>query len=456
MSHARIHFWGAAGGVTGSKFLLEADKSRVLIDCGMFQGLKARRLLNRAPWPEDPSTLQAVVLTHGHLDHVGLLPRLVRDGFRGAVYGTAPTLEIARIVLEDSAKIQEEQAEKAAAEAYSRHAKPEPLYTTDHVALCLPLLRAVPLDHWSQAAPGVRFRFRYNGHILGAAFVEVEHAGRRYVFSGDVGRPQDALLFPPERPVKADVLLLESTYGNVCHREADPGELLAAEIRQAVRDRATCIIPSFAVERLQTVMYLLWQLRTSNRIPPLPIYIDSPMGIDVWSLFSRFPDWHRLPQAQLGAMGQVMDYVRHYRETWEALDDPRPKVVVAGSGMLTGGRVLTYLSQLLDRPQTRVVLVGFQAEGTRGRNLLDGASELKIFGKYIPVAAQVRHLEVLSAHADQRELLWWVSALERPPGQVFLVHGEATARDTLRVKLRDQLGWEAALPEHGQVWPVTP
>jgi len=448
MNTTTLQFWGAAGCVTGSKYFLETAEGSVLIDCGLFQGLKARRLLNWSHWPRPPAEIGAVLLTHGHLDHVGLLPRLVRDGFRGPVYGTAPTLDIARIVLEDSAKIQMEEAEQAAREGYSRHEKPEPLYTDNDVKACLPLFRELPLDQWHRHGQGLKFRYRYNGHILGAAFIELESGGRRWVFSGDIGRRSDRLLFPPERPERADILLLESTYGNRLHPQLDMEEELATEIRAAIHDRAACIIPSFAVERLQTVMYILWKLKRENRIPAnLPIYVDSPMGADVWELFGRYPKWHRLPAEQLRAMHSGMEIITEYGDTWRAIDDTRPKVVVAGSGMLSGGRVLTYLSQLLEKPETRIVLVGFQAEGTRGRNLLEGAHELKIFGKFVPVAAHLRDLQALSAHADQAELLWWLSALEKEPEHLFLVHGEPTAQDALRIKLREATGWTARIPE---------
>ncbi len=442
-----LHFWGASGCVTGSKFMLETPGGSVLVDCGLFQGLKSQRLLNWEPWPRSPSEIGAVLLTHGHLDHVGMLPRLVRDGFRGPVYGTPPTLDIARIVLEDSAEIQMEEAEQAAREGFSHHAKPEPLYTDRDVKACLPLLRSLPTEQWEKIGEGMRFRYRYNSHILGAAFIELETGGRRYVFSGDIGRQSDALLFPPERPERAEVLLLESTYGNRLHPTLDLEGELAGEIHQAIHARGACIIPSFAVERLQTVMYLLWKLQRANQIPAgLPIYVDSPMGADVWELFGRYPQWHRLPPEQVRAMRSGLEIITHYADTWGAIDDPRPKVIVAGSGMLSGGRVLTYLSQLLDKPSTRIVLVGFQAEGTRGRNLLEGAHELKIFGKFVPVAAQVRVLEALSAHADQAELLWWLSALEKEPEYLFLVHGEPTAQDALRIKLRESLGWQGRIP----------
>lgn len=446
MNSLKLHFWGAAGCVTGSKFLLETHSERILVDCGMFQGLKERRKLNWEPWPMSPAAIDRVLITHGHLDHVGMLPCLVRDGFEGAICGTAPSLEVARIVLEDSAKIHMEEAERAREEGYSHHEVPLPLYTPEDVRATLALFEPIPKDHWESGRDNLKFRFRYNGHILGACFIEVRIGAKLIVFSGDIGRPGDPLLAPPERPQQADVLLLESTYGNKNHPVLDIETSLAAHINAAIHEGGVCIIPSFAVERLQTVMYLLWKLVRANRIPNLPIYADSPMGENVLDLFARFPHWHKLPMEDYRQMRKQIKVISEYRDTWKAIDDPRPRVVVAGSGMLSGGRVLTYLSQLLDRPTTRILLVGYQAEGTRGRNLLEGAHELKIFGKYIPVAAKVIQLDSLSAHADQGELLEWVSDLNQPPDHVFLVHGEPTAQDALRVKLENEKGWMARIP----------
>ncbi|MEJ2584892.1 MAG: MBL fold metallo-hydrolase [Robiginitalea sp.] len=447
MKSVKIHFWGASGCVTGSKYLLEFGNHRILVDCGMFQGLKSRRILNWEPWPLAPSGLHTVLITHGHLDHVGMLPPLVRDGFSGPIFGTAPSLEVARIVLEDSAKINMEEAERAREEGYSKHDKPLPLYTLEDARTAISRFRAIPRDEWQQGEGGLKFRFRYNGHILGASFIELELGGKRFVFSGDVGRPRDELLGSPERPERADILLLESTYGNRIHPDTDIESLLADHIKGTVRERGVCIIPSFAVERLQTVMFLLWKLLKANRIPQLPVYVDSPMGENVLDLFERFPHWHKLSMEDYHGMRNHMEIITEYSDTWKAIDDRRPKVVVAGSGMLSGGRVLTYLSQLLDRETTRILLVGYQAEGTRGRNLLEGAHELKIFGKYVPVAARVALLETLSAHADQGELLDWVSLIRTPPQQVFLVHGEPTAQDAFRIKLREEKGWKAVIPE---------
>jgi metallo-beta-lactamase family protein len=381
------------------------------------------------------------------LDHVGLLPRLVREGFTGPIFGTSPSLEVARIVLEDSAKIHVEEAERAKEEGYSKHEIPLPLYTPEDVRATVALFEPVPKDNWVVASDKLQFRFRFNGHILGACFIEIVAGGKHLVFSGDVGRPRDPLLAPPERPDKADVLVLESTYGNKNHPVMDIEAVLAEHINATIRDRGVCIIPSFAVERLQTVMYLIWKLAQANRIPNVPIYVDSPMGENVLDLFERYPNWHKLALADYRKMRNHMNLITEYSDTWKAIDDPRPKVVVAGSGMLSGGRVLTYLSQLLDRSTTRILLVGFQAEGTRGRNLIDGAHELKIFGKYIPVAAKVFQLDTLSAHADQEELLDWVSQIGNPPNHIFLVHGEPTSQDALRVKLAEEKGWSAQMPE---------
>ena len=446
MNTPKLTFWGAAGEVTGSKHLLETDTEKVLVDCGIFQGLKTIRQLNWNPWPLDPALIDAVILTHGHLDHVGMLPCLVRDGFKGPVFGTKPTLEIARVVLEDSAKIHEEEAKRASEEGYSRHKTPLPLYTVSDVRASLARFHPLETNTWKTLG-ALRFQYRKVGHILGACFIELDAGGKRFVFSGDVGRPSDLLLEDPERPERADVLILESTYGNKLHPDEDTGEILAQIILETIRESGTCIIPSFAVERLQTLMYLIWRLIRKNRIPPLQVYIDSPMGNNVLKLFEQFPDWHRLKSGEFRAMAEAMNIISHYGQTWEAIDDTRPKVVVAGSGMLSGGRVLTYLSKYLQRPATRVVLVGFQAEGTRGRNLQEGAHELKIFGKYVPVAARIHQLETLSAHADQGELLWWTALLDRPPQQLFLVHGEATATDALRIKLKMERNWNSYIPE---------
>ena len=436
MNKVKIHFLGASGTVTGSKFYLETPELNIMVDCGMFQGLKELRELNWKPLPIDASKIDVVLLTHGHLDHTGYLPRLLKEGFKGNIVGTAPTLAITRIILLDSAKIHEEEAEQANKEGYSKHNPALPFYTIKDAEKTIDLFQAKEKDEWIELSEHIRFKFRYNGHIIGATFIELEIFGKVFVFSGDIGRLKDDLLSAPERPKWADYLFVESTYGNKLHPKEDVEGILGSLIKTTIQERGNLIIPSFAVERLQSLMYLLWQMYKKNKIPNIPIFIDSPMGNNVLSVFEQFPHWHKLPMNEYSAMCNHFNIITSYADTWKTIDDPRPKIVIAGSGMVTGGRVLTYLKQLIDVPSTSVLLVGFQAEGTRGRQLLEGAHELKLFGKYYPVKAKIHHLESLSAHADQRELLDWMKDIENIPETVFLIHGEPTSLDAFRVKIQ--------------------
>jgi metallo-beta-lactamase family protein len=447
MQKIKIHFLGAAGTVTGSKYLIETSEKNILIDCGMFQGLKELREKNWEYLPIDVSTIDIVLLTHGHLDHTGYLPRLVKQGFRGKIIGTAPTLAITKIILLDSAKIHEEEAEKANEEGYSKHKPAEPFYSVQEAEVTLGFFQSNARDEWFELSENIKYRFRYNGHIIGATFIELEIFGKTFVFSGDIGREHDLLLYPPEKPEWADYLFMESTYGNKLHPQESVSDKLVELINKTIHNRGNLIIPSFAVERLQTLMFLLWKLYNENRIPNIPIFIDSPMGNNVLSVFQNFPDWHKLPMKDFNAMNNRMNIITSYKETWETIDNPQPKVVIAGSGMVTGGRVLTYLKQMIDKENTTVLLVGYQAEGTRGRQLLEGAYELKFFGKYYPVKAEVHHIESLSAHADQQGLLDWTSNIKNIPEEVFLIHGEPTAQDAFRVKLRDSYGWKVTIPK---------
>ena len=447
MEKIKIHFLGAAGIVTGSKFLIETSEKNILIDCGMFQGLKELREINWEQLPIDVSGIDVVLLTHGHLDHTGYLPRLVKQGFRGKIIGTAPTLAIAKIILLDSAKIHEEEAEKANKEGYSRHKPAQPFYNMQEAEITLSFFQSVERDQWFELSENIQYRFRYNGHIIGATFIELEIFGKTFVFSGDIGREHDLLLYPPEKPDWADYLFIESTYGNKLHPQESVSEKLVELINKTIHNRGNLIIPSFAVERLQTLMFLLWKLYNENRIPNIPIFIDSPMGNNVLSVFQNYPDWHKLPMKDFNAMNNRMNIITSYKETWETIDNPQPKVVIAGSGMVTGGRVLTYLQQMIDKKNTTILLVGYQAEGTRGRQLLEGAYELKFFGKYNPVKAEVHHIESLSAHADQQGILDWTSNIKNIPQETFLIHGEPAAQDALRVKLRDTYRWKVSIPK---------
>ncbi|MCB0457221.1 MAG: MBL fold metallo-hydrolase [Flavobacteriaceae bacterium] len=454
MRTVKIHFLGASGTVTGSKYLLETPELNIMIDCGVFQGLKELRLHNWECLPFDVSKLNFVLLTHGHLDHTGYLPRLVQQGFTGKILGTAPTLDITEIILRDSAKIHEEEAEKANEEGYTSHSPALPFYTTDDVLKTLRFFENTEKDTWIPLSENIQCRFLYNGHIIGSTYIELQIFEKTFVFSGDVGRRNDPLLFPPEKPQWADYLFLESTYGNKLHPVESISEKLAALIHKTIHNRGTLIIPSFAVERLQVLMYLLWKLYQKNAIPKIPIFIDSPMGNNVTRVFEEFIHWHKLDALQTKAIKKRMHIITSYKETWETIDDPRPKVVIAGSGMVTGGRVLTYLKQLIDMPTTTLLLVGFQAEGTRGRQLLEGAHEIKFFGKYYPVKASVHHLESMSAHADQADLLDWINEIKNIPEEVFLIHGEPGASDALRVKIQDNFGWKVSLPKLYEVVEV--
>lgn len=454
MNTIKIHFLGASGTVTGSKFLLETPEQNILIDCGMFQGLKELREQNWKEFPFDVSTIDTVLLTHGHLDHTGYLPRLVKQGFEGKIIGTAPTLEITKIILLDSAKINEEDAEKANEENYSKHNPALPFYKVEDAERTIKLFTPAEKDTWHLLSENIKYRFRYNGHIIGATFIELELLGKLFVFSGDIGRREDALLFPPEKPQLADYLFVESTYGNKLHPKENVLEKLIALIKETELKKGALIIPSFAIERLQMLMFLLWKLNSEGLIPNLPIFIDSPMGNKALGVFERFANWHKIPPAEFSAMKHRMNIITSYKDTWKTIDDPRPKIVIAGSGMVTGGRVLTYLKQLIGKTSTTVLLVGYQAEGTRGRQLLEGAHELKFFGKYYPVKAKVDHMESLSAHADQAGIIDWLSDIKNVPKNTFLIHGEPIALDTLRVKIQDTFSWKVTIPQHTQVIEV--
>lgn len=441
-----IRFLGASGTVTGSKFLLETPWINILVDCGIFQGLKELRELNWKAFPFPPEKIDLILLTHGHLDHTGYLPRLVKEGFKNDILGTSPTLAIAEVILTDSAKIQQEDAERANQERYSIHEPALPLYNEKDVEQTIKLFKSVRTEEWIETSEKVKFRFRRNGHILGSTFIELEINGKHFVFSGDIGRRVDPLLEPPRKPGHADVLLLESTYGDRLHPKENVDEILISCITNTLANNGTLIIPSFAVERLQTLMYKIYLLFEQKNIPRIPVYIDSPMGNEVIKIFSRFMSWHKLDTEEFKKIKKFFKIITQYKDTWRVIEDPKPKVVIAGSGMVTGGRVLTYLRYYLEKPETTVLLVGYQAEGTRGRQLQEGVADIKIFGKYLEVKAAIRTINSLSAHADQTELLEWLSELDQKPERIFLIHGEKKASDVLRVKIKDRYGWLAQIP----------
>ena len=445
-----VTFLGGAGTVTGSKTLVESNGIRILIDCGQFQGIKPLRELNWEPLPILPSTIDCVLLTHGHLDHCGWLPRLVNQGFKGKIYCTSPTKDIAKLILRDSAKIQEEEANQANEGKYSKHEIAEPLYTLEQVEKVLPLFRVVQPNEEVALDAEISAVFTNAGHILGACSITLQLEHKTLVFSGDIGRDDDVLMFAPTQPRKADYLFLESTYGNRIHPDEDVKLLLETYINNAFQNGGTVIIPSFAVERAQTIMYLIWQLKQENRIPNMPCIIDTPMGISMLSIFENNKKWHKLSSEDCEAMCNQFSMISDYQETINAIFDKRPKVVIAASGMITGGRVLSYLERYIGLPETTVIIVGYQAEGTRGRKLLDGAKDIKIRGKYYEVQAKILEIEGLSAHGDQNDLLNWLSAIENKPKKVFLVHGENQPADELRIKIQEKYGYNCTVPMMGQ------
>lgn len=447
----KIQFLGGAGTVTGSKTLIESNGFRILVDCGQFQGIKALRELNWEPLPILPSSIDVVLLTHGHLDHCGWLPRFVAQGFKGKIYCSLPTKKVASLIMLDSAKIQEEEAQLANKGKYSKHSIAEPLYTFKQAEKVLPLFRVIDTGKPFMLEANVSAEFFKSGHIIGACSISLCIENKTLVFSGDIGRENDVLMFPPLRPKKADYIFLESTYGNRLHPKDDVSLELETYINNTIANNGTVIIPGFAVERAQSVMYLLWQLKKEERIPDVPYILDTPMGIRMIDIFRENGDWHTLSREDCEEMCAMFTMISDYEETLDALIDNRPKVVIAASGMLTGGRVLSYLEFYIESPSTTVIITGYQAEGTRGRKLLENAAEIKIHGKYYNVNAKILEIKGLSAHGDQNDLLNWISELEAKPKKVFLVHGENQPADELRIKIYERYGYDCSVPQLGQV-----
>lgn len=450
----KVSFIGGAGTVTGSKTLIESNGVRILIDCGQFQGVKSLRELNWEPLPILPSTIDFVLLTHGHLDHCGWLPRLVNQGFEGKIYCAIPTKEIAKLILLDSAKIQEEEARQANEGNYSKHEIAEPLYDVAQAESTFPHFRVIKENEKFNLDAEISVVFTNAGHILGACSIAVTVEGKTLVFSGDIGRDDDVLMYAPTKPKQADYIFLESTYGNRIHPDEDVKLLLETYINTTYSKGGTVIIPSFAVERAQTIMYLLWQLKEEDRIPNIPYIIDTPMGISVLEIFQNNKKWHKLSDEDCVDMCKMFSMISDYQETIAAIYDKQPKVVIAASGMITGGRVLSYLERYIGLSQTTVIIVGYQAEGTRGRKLLEGAIDLKIRGKYYDVKAKIVEIEGLSAHGDQNDLLNWLSALEHKPKKLFIVHGENQPADELRIKIQEKYNFDCVVPLMGQAFEL--
>lgn len=443
----QLTFLGATGTVTGSKYLVAASNKNILIDCGLFQGYKQLRLRNWAPLPIEARKIDAVVLTHAHLDHSGYLPLLVRDGFHGPIYCTRATRDLCGILLPDSGRLQEEEAEYANRHTFSKHRPALPLYTRRDAEQAL--ARFTPVDYeYEFQVDGARLTLRPAGHLLGAALVEVAADGSTLLFTGDLGRPNDPLLWPPSAPRPADYVVVESTYGNRRHDPRDPKILLAEVINRTAARGGVVIVPSFAVGRAQLLLYLIHQLKQAGAIPDLPVFLNSPMAASATQLYHQHRAEHRLTPEQCAAMGNVAHIVTTVEESKRLNDRREPMIVIAASGMATGGRVIHHLKTFAPDPRNTILFAGFQAGGTRGAAMLSGADAVKIHGAYVPLRAEVAYLDGLSAHADYVEILDWLSRFEAPPRQTFITHGEPAAADALRVHIEERLKWPCSVPEH--------
>ena len=449
---ASLTVLGAAGTVTGSKTVLRSGASSVLVDCGLFQGLRDLRRRNWRPLAVDPAGIDAVLLTHAHLDHCGYLPRLCDDGFGGAAYATPTTAELARIVLLDSAHLLEEEARFAARGGWSRHEDPRPLYDADAAHRAGSRLVPVPFGERATVADGVSATWRPAGHILGSASLQVTVGDLDVVFSGDLGRPGHPLLVPPSPPPRCDALVVESTYGVRQHPERDLSRL-AEVVRRTVRRGGTVLVPAFAVDRTEVVLCALADLLAAGEIPDVPVFVDSPMALETLEVYRKAlgrldPDVRpvtgdpfaipRLEGVQDAEASRALNHARY------------PCVLVSASGMATGGRVLHHLAAQLPDARNSVLLVGYQAVGTRGRALLEGARSLKVHGRYVPVHAEVVDLQGFSVHADADEILAWLGSAPEPPGCCYVVHGEEASAEGVRDRVIDELGWTAVVPREGE------
>ena len=442
-----ITFLGATGTVTGSRYLVTSGRTRILVDCGLFQGLKQLRLRNREPFPVDPASIDAVVLTHAHLDHTGYLPLLIRNGFRGPIYATPATRDLCSILLPDSGHLQEEEAREANRHGYSKHDPALPLYTREDAEAALPSFRDLPIGV-SLDLGGLSVTLHEAGHLLGSATAELRDLHSSVVFSGDLGRPNDPLLPPPARIPAADFVVMESTYGDRRHSGVAPLDELAEIVQRTAARGGSVLIPSFAVGRAQTLLYMLHQLKRSSRTAWMPIYLDSPMASSATDVFRRHPEAYRLSAEECEEAFRVAIPVESVAESREVDAMRYPRIVISASGMATGGRVLHHLKAMGPDPRNTILFAGFQAAGTRGAAMVAGAESVKIHGSYVPIRAEVRSLDNLSTHADADELLGWLGGLELPPREVFVTHGEPVASDALRHRIEEQFGWACRVPEY--------
>ena len=446
----KLSFFGATDTVTGSRFLIEHDGKRVLVDCGLFQGPRPIRERNWHPFPVSPHVIDAILLTHAHIDHSGYIPALVKQGYQGKIFCTRATSELCEILLPDSGRLQEEEANYRNRHGATKYNPALPVYTEDNAYTALKSFRIQKTGKSFAPVAGLEASFHRVGHILGASYVRVSDGRRTVTFSGDVGRMHDPIMNPPESLQLTDYLVLESTYGDRIHEPIDPAQVLENTVQTTIERGGVVLIPAFAVGRTQLILHLLAQAMEAKRIPEVPVYLDSPMAINATQLFCAFPAEHSLSTDQCRIMSDRVTYTRSVQESKAILDDKRPRVIISASGMATGGRVLHHLRHYLPDKANTVLIVGYQAANTRGAGLARGDAQVRIFGEEVPVNAEIVSIEGLSAHADYEELTTWVGALEKPPQTLFLVHGEPESRIAFQSHLKEKLGWSIELPEFGQ------
>lgn len=450
----QLQFLGAAGTVTGSKYLLTVGEKKILIDCGLFQGLKSLRLKNWDEFEIDPTSIDAIVLTHAHIDHSGYIPKMVSGGFKGKIYSTFATFDLCKILLPDSGHLMEEEASYLNKSKKSKHDPALPLFTVADAERSLRFFNPVEFSQRVDLGQEIYFSFNSAAHILGAASLVIEAEGRRIGFTGDIGRMKDTIFNPPDLMPQVDYLITESTYGNRLHKNVDVMNELEVIINEATSEGGVVIIPSFAVGRAQSLMYFSWKLKQSKRIPDIPMFLNSPMATNVNELLKKYKALHKLSATECDEICKAVTYVRSVEESKNLNNQLGPMIIISASGMLSGGRVLHHLKQFAPDSRNTIVLAGFQSAGTRGEALERGADEIKIHGAYVKIRAKVKVLDNISAHADYSEILSWFDQAKINPKKVFVTHGEPSAADELRRRLSEKFGWNCVVPLQDSIFEL--
>ncbi len=443
-----IQFLGATETVTGSKYLITTKRHKILVDCGLFQGLKELRLRNWQKPPINPAEIDYILLTHAHIDHSGYIPLLIKNGFRGKIICSKATKALCSILLPDSGHLHEEEARYANKKGYSKHHPALPLYTQEEAEASLAYFHTVPFDKPIKIDNELQFSFHYAGHILGASFIRIQHFDTSILFSGDLGRFNDPIMLPPSPAIASDYYVIESTYGDRLHKDIDPKEELEDIINRTAKRGGTILIPAFAVGRAQSMLYYIHQLIIENKIPTIPVYIDSPMATDATKLFYQFSHEHRLSREFSEAVCRTAHYTQNVEESKSLDNQKMPMIIISASGMATGGRILHHLKHFAPEHQNTVVFCGFQATQTRGDRMVKGEKQIKMFGQMVSIQAEVIQLNNTSAHADYKDMLNWLGTVKQQPRKVFITHGEAQAANALKDKIENQLKWQCKVPSY--------